>query len=61
MQELLSQPGVKVFDSGEQDRYERPLVWVVLPDGKRAGSVLISEGLAKVWTPGYVAEWCDLE
>ncbi|ASP37023.1 nuclease [Labrenzia sp. VG12] len=59
MQELLNQPGVKVFDSGQRDRYKRPLVWVVLPSGKRAGSVLLSEGLAQKWFKGYRANWCD--
>lgn len=59
MQELLNQPGVKVFDSGKRDRYKRPLVWVILPDGKSAGSVLISEGLARKWHKGYRADWCD--
>jgi endonuclease YncB( thermonuclease family) len=60
MQELLDTPGVKVFDSGEIDnpRYKRPLVWIVLPDGRTAGSILIEEELAAVWTPGYRADWC---
>lgn len=59
MIELLSQPGVKVFDSGKRDRFKRPLVWVMLPDGRSVGSVLIAEGLARKWTPGYRANWCD--
>lgn len=59
MQELLSQPGVQVRDSGKADRYKRPLVWVILPDGRSAGAVLIAEGLAAVWTPGYRADWCE--
>ncbi len=59
MQELLDQAGVKVKDSGERDRYERPLVWVVLPNGPTAGSVLVSEGHARVWRPGYRADWCS--
>jgi endonuclease YncB( thermonuclease family) len=59
MQELLSLPGVKVFDSGQRDRYKRPLVWVILPDGNSAGSVLMSEGLARKWFKGYRANWCD--
>lgn len=61
MGQLINTPGVKVYDSGEKDnRYKRPLVWVILPDGRSAGSVLISEGLAKVWTPDYRPEWCPV-
>lgn len=58
-EELLAQPGVKVYDSGELDIFDRKLVWVILPDGRSAGSVLIAEGLARVWTPTYEADWCD--
>lgn len=49
MEELLATPGVEVFSSGRTDDTEshRPLVWVILPDGRSIGSVLISEGLAK--------------
>ncbi|WP_420335564.1 thermonuclease family protein [Roseibium sp.] len=57
-QELLDTPGVKVFDSREEDVYDRPLVWVVLPNGRTAGSILIEEGHARVWTPDYEADWC---
>ncbi len=61
MQELLETSGVKVWDSGEIDtpRYKRPLVWVELPDGRTAGEILIAEGHARIWTPGYKADWCD--
>lgn len=57
MGELLKQ-GAQVYDSGERDRFERPLVWVRLPDGHSVGSVLISEDLAVVWRPGRSADWC---
>ncbi len=57
--ELLKVPGVKVYDSGKVDRFERPLVWVLLPDGRTAGEVMIAEGHARVWTPDYKADWCD--
>jgi len=59
MQELLETPGVQVRDSGKVDSHKRPLVWVMLPDGRSAGAVLIEEGLAKVWTPNYQATWCS--
>jgi micrococcal nuclease len=60
MQELLDTLGVQIWDSGEIDnpRYKRPLIWIVLPDGRTAGSVLIEEGHARVWTPGYKGKWC---
>jgi endonuclease YncB( thermonuclease family) len=57
MTERLSVPGVQERDSGKRDRYKRPLVWVVLPDGRTAGSILIEEKLASVWTKGYKADW----
>lgn len=56
MTELL--PGASVYDSGDRDRFGRPLVWVRLPDGRSIGSVLIAEGLARPWSPRYRAEWC---
>ncbi len=61
MDELLAIDGVQVFDSGDVDstQSKRPLVWVKLPDGRTAGSVLMAEGLAREWTPGYKADWCE--
>ena len=61
MKQLLRTPGIEVWDSGKRDktRSKRPLVWVVLPDGRSAGSVLMSEGLARKWTPRYKADWCS--
>lgn len=50
--------GAKVYSSGEQDRYGRPLVWVRAADGRTIGRVLISKGLARPWAPGYHADWC---
>lgn len=60
MQELLDTPGIQIRDSGGVDktRTKRPLVWVILPDGRSAGSILIGEGLAREWTPEYKADWC---
>lgn len=59
MGELLRTPGLQIIDSGERDRYDRPLVSAVLADGRTIGSVLIAEGLAVRWEPGYQAAWCD--
>jgi endonuclease YncB( thermonuclease family) len=61
MSELLARPGVKVFDSGKRDQYNRPLVSVVLANGKAVGSILIEEKLARVWTKSYKADWCSSE
>ena len=60
MKQLLKTKGVQIFDSGQVDATQthRPLVWVMLPDGRSAGSVLMREGLAREWTPDYVANWC---
>lgn len=57
MAELLKQ-GAHVYDSGERDRFKRPLVWVRLPDGRSIGSILMAEGLAVEWHKGYSAAWC---
>ncbi len=60
MAQLLKTPGMKIFDSGDTDaRNGRPFVWVILPDGRSAGSVLIAEGLAKPWSPGHSPDWCS--
>lgn len=58
MQELLDAPGTIVEDSGKRDRHGRPLVWVKLRSGRTAGEVLLSEGYAARWKPGYRARWC---
>jgi endonuclease YncB( thermonuclease family) len=58
MEELLRTPGLQIIDSGKRDRYKRPLVSAVLASGETIGSVLIAEGLAVEWTPGYKANWC---
>jgi micrococcal nuclease len=59
LEELLRQPGTRVEDSGARDRYGRPLVWVGLKNGSTAGEVLLRDGYAVVWKPGYVSRWCD--
>lgn len=59
LQELIETPGLEVQDSGERDPFDRPLVTLRLPDGRTAGQILIEEGLAVEWTPGYRADWCE--
>lgn len=60
MAELLSTPGIEVWDSGQRDktRTKRPLVWVKLADGRTAGAVLVGEGLAQKWSPKTKVNWC---
>jgi micrococcal nuclease len=58
MAELLRTPGLTIEDSGEIDRFERPLVVLRLPDGRTIGSVLLAEGLAVEWRPGSDNDWC---
>ena len=60
MNELLKTPGIQVIDSGRFDKTSsrRPLVWVKLPNGRTIGNILIAEGLARRWSPGYKADWC---
>lgn len=54
--ELLA--GAHVVWSGRSDGWNRPLVAIVLPDGRDAGAVLVAEGLARDWT-GQTGGWCD--
>ena len=58
LQQLMAR-GYTLKDSGRKDRTsdKRALVRVVLPDGRDAGQVLISEGLAQPW-PNRGNMWC---
>lgn len=58
MSAMLQLPGLVVEESGEIDRFGRPLVVLRLPDGGTLGRILIAEGLAVEWTPDYRARWC---
>lgn len=55
--ELIATPGLLIEDSGQKDRYGRPLVWLRLPDGKTVGHIMIREGFAQYWPDG--AGWCQ--
>lgn len=59
LQALMSN-GYRLVDSGTKDRTSdhRNLVHVVLPDGRDAGKVLVTEGLAQLW-PNKGNRWCD--
>ena len=56
--ELLRED-VRIDDSGERDRYGRPLVWVRMPNGSTAGEILLRDGYAARWQPGYQSSWCE--
>jgi endonuclease YncB( thermonuclease family) len=58
MAELIRTPGLTIEDSGQIDRWERPLVVLRLPDGRTVGSVMMAEGLAVEWRPGGDFDWC---
>lgn len=59
MSQLLQTPGLVIEDSGEVDRFGRPLVVLRLPEGSTIGAHMFSEGLARVWVPGYHGDWCN--
>lgn len=61
MAEFLTVEGLTIEDSGEVDATQthRPLVVLRLPDGSTVGQRLVEEGHARIWSPGYVATWCD--
>ena len=57
-------PGARIVDTGERDRWKRPIVLVYV-DGKDVGTQLVAEGHAKPWpkTGGKMRrenrpEWC---
>ncbi len=61
LKELLLAGVPRIEDSGARDRTQsrRPLVNVYLPDGREAGQVLMSEGLAREWRPKHRIDWCN--
>lgn len=60
LKELLLAGVPRIEDSGARDRTQshRPLVNIYLPDGREAGQVLMSEGLAREWRPKQRIDWC---
>ncbi|QPC45322.1 thermonuclease family protein [Kaustia mangrovi] len=64
LRQLVASAGtVEIVDSGDVDRYDRRLVWLMV-DGEGVGRTLMSEGLAVEWRPGPDAwrerrrHWC---
>ena len=58
MADLLKTPGLTIEDSGQVDRFDRPLVVLRLPDARTIGSLMLAEGLAVEWRPGQSFDWC---
>ena len=59
MGELIASPELRIENSGQVDQFERPLVWLRLPDGSTIGERLIAEGYAREWLPNRTVEWCE--
>ncbi len=61
--QLLAAGPMQLADSGEHDRFGRPLVRISV-NGQDLGQILLREGLAVVWRPGPAAwesrrrHWC---
>ncbi|TPW31186.1 thermonuclease family protein [Pararhizobium mangrovi] len=53
----LMADGYTVNDTGETGYYGRKIVTITLADGRDAGDVLMSEGLAQKW-PNHGNPWC---
>jgi endonuclease YncB( thermonuclease family) len=60
LKELLLSGVPRIEDSGARDRTSsrRPLINIYLADGREVGKVLISEGLARPWSPKHKIDWC---
>ena len=60
LKQLLLSGVPRIEDSGARDRTSsrRPLINIYLADGREVGRVLLSEGLAKQWSPKQKVDWC---
>ncbi|MCY1465990.1 hypothetical protein D9M71_842060 [compost metagenome] len=60
LKELMLSGVPRIVDSGARDRTpsRRPLVNIYLADGSEVGKVLMSEGLARPWSPKQKIDWC---
>lgn len=60
LKELLLSGVPRIEDSGSRDRTSsrRPLINIYLADGREVGKVLMSEGLARPWSPKQKIDWC---
>jgi endonuclease YncB( thermonuclease family) len=60
LKELMLAGVPRIVDSGARDRTSsrRPLVDIYLADGREVGQILMSEGLARPWSPKQRIDWC---
>jgi len=60
LKELLLSGVPRIEDSGARDKTSsrRPLINIYLADGREVGKVLMSEGLARPWSPKKRIDWC---
>lgn len=60
LKELLLSGIPRIEDSGARDKTSsrRPLINIYLADGREVGKVLMSEGLARPWSPKQRIDWC---
>jgi micrococcal nuclease len=58
LKSLTATPGAQISGRWSLDRYHRRLGRLRLPDGRDAGDVLVSEGLARPYDGGARAGWC---
>jgi endonuclease YncB( thermonuclease family) len=60
LKELMLAGIPRIVDSGARDRTSsrRPLVDIYLADGREVGQILMSEGLARPWSPKKRIDWC---
>ena len=49
--------GFTIEDSGQRDRFRRPLIHARLPDGRTASAAVVAAGLGVVYA-GRVNDWC---
>jgi hypothetical protein len=54
----LMRTGYRIKWTGRRGRYQRYIIRIRLADGRDAGHVLVSEGLAQPW-PNYGNVWCS--
>ena len=55
---VLMSSGYSIVWSGRNDKFDRALVDIELPDGASAAQVLLNEGLAQTW-PNAGNVWCE--
>jgi micrococcal nuclease len=58
MAELAARPGVRAVPTVKREKFGRPLVRLIGPDGREIGETSIAEGLARAYQGGKREGWC---